>query len=423
MKSPASLSIDALFGIFFLFSLLLGGYPGADTLVPIALCGYQAWKLWQMRESTELAFVLIFSITYPLFWLLSLILQVDIHYLSWNVDNSLIARALSAQGLFICCLFIGMLNTPPITIAQHPRRSSSVVFWSCIFAMTLCLAIVIRTVDGNIFDQSYDYETSGSSILFEYVLILIIIAYSYSGKSRTRSRALILISIFFVLTPLYFGKRLPASMVAFALMLLFWRPKTLKQVIIIFFSGFFALSMLALFRVGDSSGQTVTQILLNIGDQGAMRNNQGGVIYSSAAYMKLVEQGIFDISFSFSSMANTALSVFLPSSMVEESAYINFSAMRHIPIPGNGGLPGVSFYVWGRSLGVIVAGFFFGWMMYRSRYNYLAAVYVSFLLFTFPRWMAYNINIMFKAGILLILGFLLTRMVSHALRQTNSSHQ
>jgi hypothetical protein len=145
-----------------------------------------------------------------------------------------------------------------------------------------------------------------------------------------------------------------------------------------------------------------------------MRNNQGGVIYSSAAYMKLVQDGIFDIGFAFDSILNTGLSIFLPSSMVNESAYINFAAMRHIPIPGNGGLPGVAFYVWGRAAGVIVAGLFFGWIMYRSRNNYLAAVYASFLLFTFPRWMAYNINIMFKAGCLLILGYLFIRFLSYA---------
>jgi len=412
MNYNVAILIDLLAGLFFLFGLLIGGYHSAYALVPLVLCGYHIWKLWQMRSSPELAFLLIFSITYPIFWILSISLSVDIHYLFWNVDNILITKALAAQGLFLCCLFIGMANKPPSTIALHPRRNSSILFWTCITLMMICLAIVVSSVQGSIFEQSYDYELSGSSILFEYVLILIIIAYAYSGQSKTRSRALIFCSVLFVLAPLYFGKRLPAAMVMFSLLLLFWRPKGLKQVALIFCAGFFSLSLLALFRVGDSSANTLTQILLNVGSEGAMRNNQGGVVYSSAAYMKLVEDGIFDIHFAIESMINTALSIFLPSAMVSEAAYINFSAMHHIPIPGNGGLPGVGFYVWGREIGIVLAGLFFGRLMYKSRYSYLSSIYVTFLLFTFPRWMAYNVNIMFKAGTLLVIGYLITRLVS-----------
>lgn len=406
---PRSNSIDILCGSFFLISLLVGDYYGSYILIPVAIMGFHIWKIWQLRQSIELAFLLIFSMTYPLFWILSLILNVDIHYLFWNVDRSFVSMAFSAQGLFICCLFIGMRNKIPATIANHPRRSSAAVFWACISAMALCLLIAVSSIKGSILEQSYDYTDSGSSILFEYVLILIIIAYAYSGQVHLRKITLIAMSLLFVLAPIYFGKRLPASMVAFALLLLFWRPKSIKQVALIFFAGFFFLSMIAVFRTGESS-QSVVQSLLNIGDEGAMRNNQGGVIYSSAAYMKLTELGIFDIEFGFESMLNVALSVFLPSAMVDPAAYINFSAMNYIPIPGNGGLPGVGFYVWGRSVGVVIAGLFFGWLMRRSRYNYLSAIYVSFLFFTFPRWMAYNINIMFKAGTLLIIGWLLVRL-------------
>lgn len=414
MKITRSNGLDILFGTFFLVSLLTGEYYGSYFLIPLAMMGFQAWKVWQMRQSIELAFLLIFSMTYPLFWLLSLALSVDIHYLFWNVDRSFVSMALSAQGLFLSCLFIGMRNKAPRTIAHHPRRNSAAVFWASIAAMALCLLIAISSIKGSIFEQSYDYTDSGSSILFEYVLILIIIAYAYSGQIQLRKITLIGMSLLFVLAPIYFGKRLPASMVAFALLLLFWRPKNIKQVALIFFAGFFFLSMIAVFRTGESS-QSVVQSLLNIGDEGAMRNNQGGVIYSSAAYMKLTEMGIFNIEFGLESMLNVALSVFLPSAMVGQSAYINFAAMNYIPIPGNGGLPGVGFYVWGRSIGVVIAGLFFGWLMRRSRYNYLSAVYVSFLFFTFPRWMAYNINIMFKAGALLIIGWLLVRLFISAL--------
>ncbi|MFE8154115.1 hypothetical protein RBA63_19910 [Brenneria goodwinii] len=415
VKIPANIIVDLLCALFFLVSLLIGSYNGDYILVPFVVIVYHVWKTWQLRNSVELAFLLIFSLTYPLFWIISIFLAADIHYLFSNVNNYYVSMAFSAQGLFMCCLFIGMMNKTPATIASHPCRNSATVFWVCIFSMLVLLVIAVSSIDGSIFEQSYDYEGE-SSILFEYVLILIIIAYAYSGQVRFRKNSLIIASLLFVLAPLYFGKRLPASMIAFALLLLFWRPKNIKRVMIIFFAGFLFLSLLAVFRVGESS-QSIVQILLNIGDEGAMRNNQGGVVYSSAAYMKLTEIGAFDIYFGLESMANVALSIFLPSSMVDQSAYINFSAMKYIPIPGNGGFPGVAFYVWGRWIGIIVMGLFFGWIMRRSHYNYMSSVYVSFMFFTFPRWMAYNVNIMFKAGVLLMIGWLLVRIVIRSSRK------
>lgn len=413
--------VDILFAIFFSTSLFVDcDYFGAPVIVPIAMLLYQALKVWRFRGSIELAFLLLFSITYPLFWLLAVLLGVEVHYLFENVDARLVAKALAVQGLFLSCLFLGMRNSPPVIISQRPRRNSSVVFWFCIFAMMVCLAVAVSSVEGSIFEKSYDYELSGSSILFEYVLILIIIAYAYSGERRLRKSVLVLMSLLFVIAPLYFGKRLPASMVAFSLLLLYFRPKSLKSVGVIFLAGFFVLSMLAIFRVGES-GQSILHVFLNIGDHGAMRNNQGGVVYSSAAYMKLVEQGVFDLMFGLQSLMSVVHSIFLPSSMVDQSAYINFSAMNYIPIPGNGGLPGVGFYVWGRSVAVVIMGLGFGWLMYRSRYSYLASVYVTFLFFTFPRWMAYNVNIMFKAGALLVIGWLLVRIVVLASRSNFGS--
>lgn len=421
MKLSLSIIVDFAFTLFFFVSLLVDAeYASSYIVVTLALLVYHLIKLVKLRASVELGFLLLFSMTYPLFWLLAVILNVEIHYLFQNVDSRLIAKAFSAQGLFLGCLFMSMKNTPPQIISQYPPKSSGLVFWSCIAAMLACLAIAVSTVKGSIFEQSYDYESSESSILFEYVLILIIIAYAYSGAGLARRYVLLFIALLFVIAPLYFGKRLPASMVAFSILLLFWRPKSLKTVGVIFLAGFFILSILAVFRVGES-GQSLLHVFLNVGDHGAMRNNQGGVVYSSAAYMKLTELGLFDIDFGLRSMANVALSIFMPSAMVDQAAYINFAAMNYIPIPGNGGLPGVAFYVWGRSLAVIFMGLFIGWLFRRSRSSYLISVYVSFLFFTFPRWMAYNVNIMFKAGLLLVIGWLLVRLVIAATRNSTKT--
>lgn len=415
MRMSAHKLIDAGFILFFVIGLFLGHGQFGSIIVPAVLIGYHVLKLRALSKSIELSFLLLFSVTYPIFWLFSVSLGVDIHYLYWNVNSTFIAQAFAAQGIFLASLFLVLGNSRPLTVVDYRRKDSAVVFWSAIIAMLVCLVIAASSIQGNIFEQSYDYELSGSSILFEYVLILILVAYCYSGQSTIRRRVLIVAAALFVLAPLYYGKRLPASMVAFAMLLLYIRPKNIRQVALIFGVGFVALSLLALFRVGES-GQSFAQIIFNISDDGSMRNNQGGVIYSSAVYMKLVHDGIFDFQFAMESMLNVALSIFLPSSMVDESAYINFAAMKHIPIPGNGGFPGVTFFVWGGVPGVILAGMLFGWVMkYSCRYP-LLAVYATFLFFTFPRWMAYSVNIMFKAGTLLLIAFILVRLVSMASR-------
>lgn len=419
MKFLSSSAFDFLFAVFFLLSLLINGdYDEAKIIIPIVMIIYHIWKALQFKASIELAFLLLFSLTYPLFWLIAVSLNVEIHYLFSYVNERLVAKAFSVQGLFLSCLFLGMRNVPPAIIALHPRKNSFVIFWASIIAMSICLVVAFNSVEGSIFDQSYSLELSGSSILFEYILILIIMAYSYSGEDLLRKNVLVLISILFVVAPLYFGKRLPASMVAFAILLLFWRPRSLTQVGGIFCAGFLLLSLLAVFRVGETN-QSILHVLLNVGDHNAMRNNQGGVVYSSAAYIKLVEQGIFDFIFGVSSWANVMLSIFLPSSMVDRSAYINFSAMQYIPIPGNGGFSGVTFYIWGGVTSVVLIGFLLGRLIAMSRVSYLASVYVSLLFFTFPRWMVYNVNIIFKMGALLIFGWLIVRLVIYSVKRDN----
>ena len=102
MKFISSSAFDFLFAGFFLLSLLFNGdYDEAEVIVPSVLVGYHIWKALQFRGSVELAFLLLFSITYPLFWLIAVNLNVDIHYLFSHVSERLVAKAFSAQGLFL----------------------------------------------------------------------------------------------------------------------------------------------------------------------------------------------------------------------------------------------------------------------------------------------------------------------------------
>lgn len=175
--------IDLGFGIFFVLIMLVSDAAFASVAVPVALVAYHIIKLRELSSSIEFSFLLLFSITYPVFWIFSVLLSVDIHYLYWNVNSGFIVQAFCVQGIFLATLFLVMGSFRPFTVVDYRRRNSAVVFWAAIIAMATCLVIAARSIQGSIFEQSYDYELSGSSILFEYVLILILVAFCYSERA------------------------------------------------------------------------------------------------------------------------------------------------------------------------------------------------------------------------------------------------
>ncbi|MFT4188380.1 MAG: hypothetical protein QM621_07325 [Aeromicrobium sp.] len=419
MRVPIGVFGDALFGIYFLIVGIAASRSLAYAEVPLLLVIYLCIRLWTFRDSPEMALLLIYAVSFPAMWLASRALDVQIHYLAWNVELHHFTIAFAVQGLFMSALFIALGGRIPCTIAQFGRQDDPVIYWASILGIILTMVVAVReTAETSILRQAYNFETSASSVLFEYVLILIIVAYAYSGDSRQHKWILIGASLIAIVAPMLVGRRLPGVMVGLALLLLYWRPKGLFRVLGITSVAFVALSVIGLLRVGQS-GTSLGQMIFNI-DSGIMRNNQGGGDYVAAVYIKLVEIGVFDSDFARRSMLNVVKSIFLPSRMVDESAYINLVATQYIPIPGNGGFPGVHLFVWAGLSGVIVGGLFLGRIMVKSATSQLASVYVTLVFLTFPRWMAYNVNILVKMGILLIIGWVIIRTVNRVAARTNA---
>lgn len=403
---------DSCVAIFFLAAIYLA-HPGA-TFASISLFTYYVVRAYLSRDSPELSILLLFGSSYPLMWMISVILDVDIHYLSWNIDDVHVATAFAIQGLFMACLLLAAGHRMPRTVAEFPRRDDVLIFGASLLCIVAMPIIGLVTSSGSsIFDQSYDFAGDSSSILFEYVLIPVLIAYVYSGDSIVRTRLLIAGATVAIVAPILVGRRLPATMIALAMLFLYFRPRKFWQQLLVVLVAFFSLSLIALFRLG-ASADSITRVAFNIGNNGAMANNQGGVVYVAGVYMKLSQEGVFDAEFGMDSFLNVLASILLPSSAVGDSAYINLVAADYIPIPGNGGFPGVHFYVWGGIFFVTLSGLVLGSIIRESSTYLTAAVYATFLFSTFPRWMSYNVNILFKMGTLLMVAWMVTVILHRA---------
>jgi hypothetical protein len=254
-----------------------------------------------------------------------------------------------------------------------------------------------------IFSGGYSIESS-SSIFFEYSIIFLILGWLYSGGKKRNLNIILFLSCVFLILPLLFGRRLPFLMIAMFIFNVFFINRfSLKQLVFLIFSLFTILSVIALIRIGLSSNGNIIELFFNIDNNGVMSNNQGGVIVSCAAYLGLIKDGAFNLEFRLLSLIGNLVSPFTIGTFSVPETYINTSALKYTAIPGNGGLPGVYFYVWGGWLGVIIFSLLFNKIFSTLGKNRYLTIYALFLLSTFPRWYAYNMLILIKMGFWLLL--------------------
>ena len=135
---------------------------------------------------------------------------------------------------------------------------------------------------------------------------------------------------------------------------------------------------------------------------GALSNGPGGVLVSCVTYFNLIQTGVFDLQFSVKSFIGMFTSIFLPASLNLPETYINLEALKYDEIPGNGGFPGIYFYLWGRYLGVFIGSLLINFLFRNTHKSKYISIYVLFMLSTFPRWYTYNVHILIKMGFWLL---------------------
>lgn len=284
-----------------------------------------------------------------------------------------------------------------------------------IFNILLLLIMAFISIKGRNLSNynSYDVDTS-SSILFEYCIIVLICARKYAvGLSRVV--ALFSVGCLFVFLPLFLGKRGPFLMNGICLFFLFFHGKVNRKTLCFgILSVFFLMSLFALLRksVNDAS---FIYILLNIGDDGIMSNNQGGVMVSSVAYFGLIDAGVFDWVFRLKSFVGNIFAVFLPASYNFPETFVNRVALEHTAIPGNGGFPGLYSYLWLGYFGLIIPLLLHLVFKFRVK-NEVIFYYFIMVMATFPRWYAYNMFVLLKMGFWLVVYFYILKLLDNGFR-------
>ncbi len=369
--------------------------------------------LIRTSKSSALLLLSIFATTYPIYILIATILDVKYHvYIQYQTMyyTTLVffIQTISLRIMFFRLEGNHYLQGKLSDIIQ--RKNNPYIFILLLLLISAMLFLSIHDKKNFVISGGYSIE-SASSIFFEYCIPVLICLWLYSKKSSANIITVIFFFIF-ILLPLFFGRRLPFTMVSllfFNLYLFnyFSRSKTL----LLTSAVFIFLSLLAVTRIGGES--SIIEAILAINSNGIMENNQGGVVISAATYLGLIDDGYFDFEFGINSLLGMLTSPFLTSDLTPPETYINFEALRHASIPGNGGFPGVYFYIWLGWPGVIIMSILLNRVIFCFGKNQLLTILVIFILSTFPRWYAYNMIILFKMTFWLIMLFIILNTIHH----------
>lgn len=352
--------------------------------------------LYRVRKQKYLLILSLFAATYPLYIFIAKALGVRYHLYEAYQTEYLTSKVFLIQTVSLKLMLFKLERCSSFYngIESHfVFRKNSLVFVSLLLSLFfMALASVIGN-DFSALNGSYSIESS-SSIFFEYCIPFLICAFLYS-KNNVEKRILLIFFVVFMVLPLLMGRRLPFLMVSLLFFYFYYIDRvSTRGVFLLVLLGFAILSVIASFRIGGDV--EVLDSFFAISKDGVMENNQGGVIISAATYLGLIDDGYFDFGFRLRSLIGMFLSPFTTSDLALPETFVNFSAMKYANIPGNGGLPGVYFYIWGGWLGVILGSLIINKVLSgygKGRYRTAIAL---FFLVTFPRWYAYNMIILFK---------------------------
>lgn len=184
-----------------------------------------------------------------------------------------------------------------------------------------------------------------------------------------------------------------------------------KWIILTVFLGFFFMSFWSMFRHGFSINTLDLFSLLGIRTDRMMVTNQGDVFYTSAAQYAQSINGNWNMSFRISTMLAFFFNIILlPKYQLPVGKLNEILASQSSLVPG-GGFGAMYAYIWLDILGVFFLAIFIANSInsIAKTKSEIKKIYGIFLIFTFFRWYAYNLAIIFKMGFWLLLVYQLLK--------------
>lgn len=410
-------SYDLFYLFFTLLLVLLSNIGGMFlSLLAIWFIVYNFLKIFKTKNGVFLViqlFMLMYSIVPLFFFLMGIYIS---SYQTIDADNySNMLAVLQIQSIFNVVFF----SFAPLEIdfsfsnIIKPRKNS-LAWFASIFLMIISLATVDWRSLSSYFNGVYSIETE-SSIIFDYFMIFVVANQFFCDKKWKRIINIILTIVVSVVC-LMLGKRLTAITNILLIYILNFDGKIKKKVILTcFFIGTCLMNAIQFIRVGQIPSLLNVLTGVNV-TNGVFRSNPGDIWYASEVIYKLIDTNVFDWSFRIKSFLGTFLNSFLTTGLTPKEALVNIYITENnlFPYPANGGLIGVSTYLWLGYFGVIG----FALIICRiikvgfNNKNMFSTLYAMLVLATFPRWYTYNPRILFKFAFVAIVVYLFVKIVA-----------
>ena len=392
--------------IYDVFSLLLyfAAFIFVDILSKprsIALLGYiitQYLVLFNRFWHNQLTLIfLFFSFTYIAYIQLYYYFEIPYHYLLETQSLINTNTVLILHTIFTTLIFLGQSEGFQ-NFRNIQSRKSPPIFFTNILILLIMLPISVVLSPPEL-GQNYSGEVQ-SSVWIEYCIVFMLVAGLYAFTPLEK-KILFAVLMVYLLLPILYDRRLQFIMYVLVIFALYLNGRFSNRFIFLGLVGCFVLiRWYASVRMG--SGLSVLASIGSVDDKGVMGNNQGGVFVASTVYIQLIKDGVFDAVFAVKSLFGVLLSFMLPASLNFTETYINLSALNYRALPGNGGFPGVYFYLWGGIFGCLLGGLLFRHLLFGTGGR--LAIATSLLLFvTFPKWHSYSLLITVKLGVWLMI--------------------
>lgn len=303
---------------------------------------------------------------------------------------------LRIAGLFMVLLFTLIQPFEGLLVDRIPQKKNSLVFIGSVAVMLFVCVYAFQI--GDIFAHKISGDVN--SPLYEYYFIFALLAYVYAGNKRNQ-KLLLCINMLYSIVLLRLGLRLVVLMIILMLFLQYFEGKfKTKWVIVCVLAGFMFMSFWSVLRSGLTTGSFDLVALLGIKGKTLM-TNQGDVFYTSTVQVAQLLEGNWDTEFRWSSLISFIYNIFLFSDGQYVDAKLN-TVLSHMGfhVPG-GGFGAMSAFVWLGWIGVIILAVYVSYFInaiFKDKKGEMHKIYGVFLIFTFFRWYAYNLSIVFKMG-------------------------
>jgi len=346
--------------------------------------------------------------TYPYFFFGTQISVYKIYQNDYNFTLTLIIHSIFLIFFNLFFKTVTFVKDPKLKI----RIKDNYLFF--LGSILIMLFIVIFGKAGESIFSSGGYGKNSTNnflnlAIYEYFYIFFLLALKYSKLKKNRLIIIFIISFFYIMKNLAFGGRIESLQLLLLIFLLFISFKISNKL--------FYFGAIIGYYIFDIFGRIRGNPYIIFEDLGFLNpfnfnktiiiNNQTDVFYNSTAFIGLVNDNLFDISFRLKSFIYFVIGLFAPSKYIPQE-YTLWKAGINLGVNyGGGGLVSSIIYTWLGVFGVILIAYFFAKVFnnFNKSKNEYINIYIIMLLTTFPRWFAYSPITAFKLSVYSVIIF------------------